>query len=47
MELHTRGYNFIKLPPVKNDIGNVPEKKRLLFTEGAGHEMGGFFACAN
>jgi len=37
--LHTRDYNFIKLPLVTNNISNVPGKKELLFVEGAGHEV--------
>ena len=37
--LHTRGYSIIKLHLVKNNIGNVPGKKGLLFAEGAGHKV--------
>lgn len=36
--LHTRDCNFIKSPLVTNDVGNVPEKKGLLFAECVEHK---------
>ena len=34
-----RDYSFIKLRLVRNDISNIPGKKRLLFLEGSGYEV--------
>jgi len=37
--LHTRDYEFIKSPPVTNNISEIPGKNGLLFAEGTGHEV--------